>query len=115
MKTGEKALAIIRIIDQDCAIAREDYIRSACSLAGLRAEIAEKARMENYEDFVGGFPTGSNPDDARILRATLENETIEAKWHRYEEILEFARDTFLSMIPDELVVKHLTPKEPEKK
>lgn len=111
MKTSDKALTILRVIEQDCERAREDYIRQACSLVGARASFAERKKFE-LEDGVGGFCTGPSDEENTIKRMEEESVKLKEKWDRWEETRLFAQETFLHMIPDDVAKKFLKPVKP---
>lgn len=106
MKTSDKALTILKVIEQDTARAREDYVRQDCSLVGARASFAERKRFE-LEDGVGGFSTGPSDDEVTINRMEEESAKLKEKWDKWEEVRLFAQETFLQMIPEDVAKVHL--------
>ena len=95
MKTSEKAQVILRLVKREALVAFHESIKDQ---ANLEATIAGKAKFKelNPDDGVGGF--GSNPYN--IEAACSRKDRSAQKWEDYSQILEFAEDTFLSMIED---------------
>lgn len=108
MKTSDKALTILRVIEQDSERARQDYISQACAVVGRRASWEEKTKFD-MEDGVGGFSTGPSDEEVAIRKMEEETTKLKEKWDRWEEVRLFAQETFLHMIPDDVAKAHLKP------
>ena len=95
MKTSEKAQVILKLVKREALFAFHESIKDQ---ANLEATIAGKAKFKelNPDDGVGGF--GSNPYN--VENAILRKNRSTQNWENYSQILEFAEDTFLSMIED---------------
>ena len=95
MKTSEKAQVILRLVRREALTAFHESIKDQ---ANVEATVAgdRKFKELNPDDGVGGF--GSNPYN--VEAACSRKDRSAQNWENYRQVLEFAEDTFLSMIED---------------
>ena len=96
MKTSEKAQVILRLVKRE---ALQVFHESIKDQANLEATVAGHNKFKELNpDDGAGEPFSSNPYN--VESAASRQESSSRNWDNYRQVLEFAEDTFLSMIED---------------